>query len=486
MNDLCSLSLAQARSGLAAREFSATELTRAYLDRIAAVDGKIGAYLLVTDQLALEQAAAADDAWANGEAGPLTGIPIALKDVLATRGIPTTCASRILENFVPPFDAHVVARLRAAGAVFLGKTNMDEFAMGSSNENSAFFPVKNPWDLGRVPGGSSGGSAAAVAADLAIAALGSDTGGSIRQPAALCGVVGLKPTYGRVSRYGLVAFASSLDQIGPITKTVGDAATLLEGIAGHDRADSTSLELPAESFDSGFGQSIAGLRIGVPREYFADGMEPRVKSAVMDSIALFADLGAEPIPISLPHTRYALSTYYLLAPAEASSNLARFHGVRYGMREPSDDVDQMMARTRGKGFGVEVKRRIMLGTYALSAGYYDAYYLKAQKVRTLIREDFDAAFARCDLVLSATSPTTAFPLGSRTDDPLAMYLSDVLTIPANIAGLPALSLPCGFAEGLPIGLQLIGGQLEEAKLLQAANAFERAAHVAHTAPARAV
>ena len=307
MNDLCSLSLAQARSGLAAREFSATELTRDYLDRIAAVDGKIGAYLLVTDQLALEQAAAADDAWANGEAGPLTGIPIALKDVLATRGIPTTCASRILENFVPPFDAHVVARLRAGGAVFLGKTNMDEFAMGSSNENSAFFPVKNPWDLGRVPGGSSGGSAAAVAADLALAALGSDTGGSIRQPAALCGVVGLKPTYGRVSRYGLVAFASSLDQIGPITKTVGDAATLLEGIAGHDRADSTSLELPAESFDSGFGQSIAGLRIGVPREYFADGMEPRVKSAVMDSIALFADLGAEPIPISLPHTRYALS-----------------------------------------------------------------------------------------------------------------------------------------------------------------------------------
>ena len=486
MNDLCSLSLAQARAGLAAREFSATELTRAYLDRIAAVDGKIGAYLLVTDELALKQAAAADDALANGAAGPLTGIPIALKDVLATRGIPTTCASRILENFVPPFDAHVVARLRAGGAVFLGKTNMDEFAMGSSNENSAFFPVKNPWDLGRVPGGSSGGSAAAVAADLALAALGSDTGGSIRQPAALCGVVGLKPTYGRVSRYGLVAFASSLDQIGPITKTVGDAATLLEGIAGHDRADSTSLELPAEAFDSGFGQSIAGLRIGVPREYFGDGMEPRVKTAVMDSIALFADLGAEPIPISLPHTRYALSTYYLLAPAEASSNLARFHGVRYGMRAPSDDVDQMMARTRGRGFGGEVKRRIMLGTYALSAGYYDAYYLKAQKARTLIREDFDTAFAQCDLVLSATSPTTAFPLGSRTDDPLAMYLSDVLTIPANIAGLPALSLPCGFAKGLPIGLQLIGGQLEEAKLLQAANAFERAAHVAHSAPARAV
>ncbi len=486
MRDLCALSLAGAGTGLAAGEFSSLELTRAYLDRIESLNPSLGAYLLVTAELALEQARAADARIAAGSAGPMTGIPIALKDVLATRGVRTTCASRMLADFVPPYDAFVVERLREAGAVFLGKTNMDEFAMGSSNENSGFFPVRNPWDLQRVPGGSSGGSAAAVAADLAVAALGSDTGGSIRQPAALCGVVGIKPTYGRVSRYGLVAFASSLDQIGPITKTVGDAATVLTAVSGHDARDSTSLYLPTEEFDQGFGQSIAGLRIGVPVEYFAAGLDPRVETAVMDAIALFADLGAEPIRVSLPHTRYALSTYYVLAPAEASSNLARFHGVRYGLRVPGDDVDAMMSRTRGAGFGPEVKRRIMLGTYALSAGYYDAFYLKAQKARTLIRADFDAAFEQCDLLLAATSPTTAFELGERSGDPMSMYLSDVLTIPANIAGLPAMSVPCGFAEGLPVGLQLIAGELQEKTLLQAANAFERAAHVAHQAPARAV
>ena len=486
MSQLCSLSLAETRAGLDAGEFSSLEVTCAYLERIEALNPGLGAYLLVTDELAKEQARAADKRIAAGSAGPLTGVPIALKDVLATRGIRTTCASRMLSEFVPPYDAFVVERLREAGAVFLGKANMDEFAMGSSNENSAFYPVRNPWDLGRVPGGSSGGSAAAVAADLAVAALGSDTGGSIRQPAALCGTVGLKPTYGRVSRYGLVAFASSLDQIGPITKTVRDAATLLGAIAGHDPRDSTSLSLAPEDFESGFGRSIAGLRIGVPVEYFAAGLDPRVESAVMDAIALFADLGAEPVRVSLPHTRYALSTYYLLAPAEASSNLARFHGVRYGLRVEDDDVDAMMSRTRGAGFGAEVKRRIMLGTYALSAGYYDAFYLKAQKARTLIRADFDQAFEQCDLLLAATSPTTAFELGERSDDPLSMYLSDVLTIPANIAGLPAMSIPCGFAEGLPVGMQLIGGELQEGTLLQAANAFERAAHVAHGAPARAV
>ena len=486
MSELCALSLSGARAGLAAGEFSALELTRAYLDRIQEHNPSLGAYLLVSDELALEQAQAADARLAAGDAGPLTGIPIALKDVLATRGVTTTCASRMLADFVPPYDAFVVERLRAVGAVFLGKTNMDEFAMGSSNENSAFYPVRNPWDLDRVPGGSSGGSAAAVAADLALAALGSDTGGSIRQPAALCGVVGIKPTYGRVSRYGLVAFASSLDQIGPITKTVGDAAAVLGAISGHDARDSTSLALPPEDFADGIGRSIAGLRIGVPTEYFAAGLDPRVEAAVLDSIALFADLGAEPIRVSLPHTRYALSTYYVLAPAEASSNLGRFHGVRYGLRVPDGDVDAMMSRTRGAGFGPEVKRRIMLGTYALSAGYYDAFYLKAQKVRTLIRADFDAAFEQCDVLLAATSPTTAFALGERSGDPLSMYLSDVLTIPANIAGLPAMSIPCGFAEGLPVGLQLIAGELQEKTLLQAANAFERAAHVGHRAPARAV
>ncbi len=486
MSELCKLSIVAAAKGLAAGDFSSVELTRAFLERIGSVDGQIGAYLTVTDDLALEQAAAADKRIGDGEAGPLTGIPIALKDVLATRGIETTCASRILAGFIPPYNAHVVDRLECAGAVFLGKTNMDEFAMGSSNENSGFHPVHNPWDLDRVPGGSSGGSAAAVAADLAVAALGTDTGGSIRQPAALCGVVGLKPTYGRVSRYGLVAFASSLDQIGPITKSVPDAAALLGAIAGGDQRDSTSLDLPDEDFAASLSQSIAGLRIGVPEEYFAAGLEARVQSAVMDSIALFADLGAEPVRVSLPHTRYALSTYYVLAPAEASSNLARFHGVRYGMRHDADDVDEMMSKTRGEGFGDEVKRRILLGTYALSAGYYDAYYLKAQKVRSLIREDFEKVYASCDLLLSATSPTPAFKLGERSDDPLSMYLSDVLTIPANIAGLPAISIPCGFAGGLPIGLQLIADQLQEAKLLQAANAFERAAHVAYRAPAKAV
>ncbi len=457
-------------------ELTPSEAARAYLARIEAVDRKVGAYLTVTREQALAQAAEADARFRAGSSrGPLDGVPIAVKDVLCTRGIRTTCGSKILEHFVPPYDATAVARLRDAGAVLLGKLNMDEFAMGSSTENSAFFPTKNPWDLTRVPGGSSGGSAAAVAADLAAAALGTDTGGSIRQPAAFCGDVGLKPTYGRVSRYGLVAFASSLDQIGPLTKDVEDAALVLQAIAGHDPMDSTSVDLPVPDYRAELGKGAEGLRIGIPAEYFIEGLDPEVEAAVRAAIRVLEQLGARTEPVSLPHTEYGLAAYYLIAPAEASSNLARYDGVKYGLRvAKTRDVVEMYSKTRAAGFGAEVRRRVMLGTYALSAGYYDAYYGRAQRVRTLVRRDFVEAFARVDLIAAPTTPGVAFKFGEK-EDPLQMYLNDVFTIPVNLAGLPGLSVPAGFTmSGLPVGLQLIGRAFDEAPLLRAAHAYERA------------
>ncbi len=463
-------------------ELTATALTEAVLARLQAVEDRVHAYITRTPELALEQAAVADDAFARGEIrSPLQGIPLALKDNLCTTGVRTTCASHILETFVPPYDATVVQRLREAGAVFVGKANMDEFAMGSSTENSFFAATRNPWgrtegELDYVPGGSSGGSAAAVAADACIAALGSDTGGSIRQPAALTGVVGLKPTYGRVSRYGLVAFASSLDQIGPLTKDVRDAALLLQVIAGHDPSDSTSGDVPVPDYCEGLDRGVAGLKLGVPREYFIDGIDPEVESAVRTSIEVLHKAGAELVEVSLPHTTYAVATYYVLANAEASSNLARYDGVRYGLRtESSADLLEMYKQTRAEGFGSEVKRRIMLGTYALSSGYYDAYYGKAQSVRTLIARDFQSVFEDVDFLVTPVMPTPAFPLGEKLQDPLQMYLSDMYTISASLAGIPAMSLPCGFSQtGLPIGLQLMGRPFEEATLLRAAYAYEQA------------
>ncbi len=456
------------------KEISSEEATAAIIDRIEAVDGRVQAYLTRTAEQALEEARAVDAARARGAAlGPLAGVPMALKDNLCTEGVRTTCSSRMLADWVPPYDATVVRRLKEAGAVMLGKLNMDEFAMGSSTENSRFYPTRNPWDLERVPGGSSGGAVAAVAAGEAYYSLGSDTGGSIRQPASFCGVVGMKPTYGRVSRYGLVAFASSLDQIGPITRDVTDCALVLEAIAGHDPLDSTSADLPVPDYRSALKPEVKGLKIGVPREYFGAGMEPEVAAIVRRAIAKLEELGAVCEETSLPHTEYALPAYYLVAPAEASSNLARYDGVSYGLRVPGKDIIEMYMNTRSEGFGPEVKRRIMLGTYALSSGYYDAYYLKALKVRTLIRRDFEAAFEKYDLLATPTSPTVAFRLGEKAGDPLAMYLSDLCTIPVNMAGLPALSLPCGFSQGLPVGLQLIGRPFAEATLLQAAYAFEQ-------------
>jgi aspartyl-tRNA(Asn)/glutamyl-tRNA(Gln) amidotransferase subunit A len=449
---------------------------RAYLDRIAAVDPSVRAYITVTPERALAAAAAADARWRAGRPlSPIDGVPIAVKDLLCTKGVRTTCASRILEHFVPPYDATVIERLEAAGTVLLGKTNMDEFAMGSSTEHSAFFATRNPWDLARVPGGSSGGSGAAVAADLAAAALGSDTGGSIRQPAAFTGTVGLKPTYGRVSRYGLVAFASSLDQIGPFAKDVIDAALVLRVIAGRDPLDSTSADVPAPDFVAELGRPIEGLRLGVPREYFVEGMDPEVEASVREAIDVLKRLGGRAEAISLPTTDYALAAYYLIAPAEASSNLARYDGVKYGSRVAgARDVIDMYSKTRAQGFGAEVKRRIMLGTHALSAGYYEAYYGKAQKVRTLVRRDFDAAFARVDVIVAPTTPNLPFKHGEK-EDPLAMYLNDVLTIPVNLAGLPGISVRCGFSlAGLPIGLQFIGRPFDEATLLRAAHAYEQA------------
>ncbi len=454
------------------RELSSSELTRSVLARLRQVEPRIRAYISLMEEDALEQAARADRRLRQEEGlTPFTGIPLAIKDNMMVRGQRTTCASRMLENYVAIYDATVIQRLRQAGAVLLGKTNMDEFAMGSSNEHSAFFPTRNPWDLERVPGGSSGGSAAAVAAGAAVAALGSDTGGSIRQPAALCGICGLKPTYGRVSRYGLVAFASSLEQIGPLTRDVRDAAHLLNLIAGGDPRDSTSAPEPRLDWADSLHPRLEGLRVGVPREYLAQGMEEEVGLRIWEGVRVLEKLGARVEETSLPFSVYGLPTYYLIAPAEASSNLARFDGVRYGYRAVEGDVLSMYQKSR-RGFGPEVRRRIMLGTYALSAGYYDAYYLQAQKVRTLIRRDFAEAFTRYDALVTPTSPTVAFPLGARLDDPLAMYLSDVCTLPINMAGIPAISVPCGFASGLPVGMQILGAPFAESRILQVAYGFQ--------------
>ena len=475
MSELWQLTLQEARAGLDARAFNAVELARSCFERIAQVEERVKSYVTITEAHALRQAEAADRAIAEGRGGPMTGIPVQVKDLICTRGIRTTCSSRMLEDFVPVYDATVAERLFAQGAVLLGKGNMDEFAMGSSCENSAFFPTHNPWDLGRVPGGSSGGAAAAVAAGAATVALGSDTGGSIRQPASLCGVVGIKPTYGRVSRYGLIAFASSLDQIGPVGKDVTDCAVTLGAIAGYDPRDSTSLNLPSADFAAGLTGDINGMRLGVPEEYFVDGMEPGVRAAVEAAIRELEGLGAAVEPVSLPTTEYALACYYIIAPSECSANLARYDGVKFGYSyQDTPDMWEAMERTRQLGFGAEVKRRIMLGAYALSAGYYDAYYLKAQQVRTLIRQDFARVFEQVDALVTPTSPVVAFPLGDKTADPVQMYLIDVCTLPINIAGLPAISVPCGFSEGLPVGMQLIGPHLSEERLLNIGFAYEQA------------
>ncbi len=475
--ELTGLTIHELQGLLRRREVTAKQVLMAFLKRIAQVEGKIQAYMAVTGLEGLRVASRLDRRRQAGEdVGPLAGIPLAIKDVICTQDVPTTCSSKILDGFIPPYDATVMRRLDQAGMVLLGKTNMDEFAMGSSTENSGYKVTRNPWDLVRVPGGSSGGSAAAVTADLCAGALGSDTGGSIRQPAAFCGIVGVKPTYGRVSRYGLVAFASSLDQIGPMTKDVRDAAILLGVIAGHDPCDSTSVNVPVPDYAAQLGREVTGLRIGIPKEYFIEGMDPEVETAIRAAINVLESLGAKAESISLPHTEYAVATYYLVATAEASSNLARYDAVKYGFRaREAKDLLSMYMKSRQNGFGAEVKRRIMLGTYALSAGYYDAYYLKALKVRTLIRKDFEDAFKRCEVIVTPTAPTPAFRLGEKTDDPLTMYLSDIFTISANLAGIPGVCLPCGFTQaGLPIGLQLLGKPFDEATLLQVAFAYEQA------------
>ncbi len=473
--DLHALTMHELQELLEKRQVSSREVTEAFYRRIEGLDEHIHAYLTLTPELALEQANQADHRRQAGERGALLGVPLAIKDVICTRGVRTTCGSKILHNFVPPYDATVIERLKAAGAILLGKANMDEFAMGSSTEHSAFGITHNPWDLGVIPGGSSGGSAAAVAADECAAALGTDTGGSIRQPAACCGIVGLKPTYGRVSRYGLVAFASSLDQIGPMTKDVRDAALLLNVIGGKDPRDSTSADLPLADFTQALSGSVKGLRIGIPREYFIAGIDPDVERAVRAAVKVLEGIGATSGDVSLSHSEYGVAAYYILASSEASSNLARYDGVKYGYRTPQwSSLRDMYVRTRDEGFGAEVKRRIMLGTYALSAGYYEAYYKKAQQVRTLIRRDFEEAFQRVDVLIAPTTPTPAFKIGEKTDDPLQMYLSDVYTVPINLAGVPGISIPCGFnAAGLPIGLQIIGKPFDEATVLRVAYAFEQ-------------
>ncbi len=469
------LTISQLAAKLAAREVSAREATQACLDRIAAVDGRVHAFLSHDAADALVQADAADKALAAGEKKPLLGVPIAIKDVLAVKNQPLNCASKILGNFISPYDATAIEKLKAAGAIVFGRLNMDEFAMGSSTENSAFGVTKNPWDLARIPGGSSGGSAAAVAADEAIATLGTDTGGSIRQPAALCGCVGLKPTYGRISRYGLVAFASSLDQIGPFTKDVRDAATMLGVMSGVDPRDSTSVPQPVPDYTKALDGNIKGLKLGLPKEYMVGGLDPEVKAAVDAAVKQLEKLGAEIVEISLPHTEHAVAVYYIIATAECSANLARFDGIRYGARVDGADPIELYARTRGAGFGPEVKRRIILGTYVLSSGYYDAYYLRAQKVRTLIRNDFLKAYEKVDAIITPTTPTAAFKIGEKSDDPLQMYLSDIFTISCNLAGIPGLSLPCGFTKNpkLPIGLQLLGKPFGEETVLKLAHAYEQ-------------
>ena len=479
MPELNWLTIQEARRMLDRRQVSSVELTRSCLERIDSIEEKVQSFITVTPELALDQAETADRMIATGEAYPLTGIPLQIKDVMCTEGIRTTCASRMLEDYVPVYSATAVDRLFRQGAVMLGKGNMDEFAMGSSCENSAFHPTFNPWDTGRVPGGSSGGAGASVAAGETVFALGSDTGGSVRQPAAMCGVVGLKPSYGVVSRYGLVAYASSLDQIGPVGRSVADCATALNAIAGHDPRDATSLPL-SESGLTGLKDfqdngDLSGVRLGVPAEYFVEGMEEGVRRAVEQAIATLESLGASVREVSLPSTRYALACYYIIAPSECSANLARYDGVKYGYSDQqAGDMWGAMEQTRSHGFGPEVTRRIMLGTFALSSGYYDAYYLKAQQARTLIRRDFAEVFRTVDALVTPTSPVVAFPVGERTGDPLQMYLIDVCTLPVNIAGLPALSVPCGFSDGLPVGMQLIGPHLSEARLLQIGHAYEQA------------
>ena len=481
------LTIHEAGRKLAQREISSVELTRAQLERIDRLEERIKSFITLTPELALRQAEQADQRIAAGEAGPLTGIPMQMKDLISTQGVTTTCASRMLEDYVPVYNATVAERLLSQGAVLLGKGNMDEYAMGSSCENSAFFPTRNPWDLKRVPGGSSGGGAAAVSAGEAVYALGSDTGGSVRQPASLCGVVGLKPTYGMVSRYGLVAYASSLDQIGPITQDVTDCALVLNAIVGHDPKDSTSLRLPAADYAAGLGEYTTPapladggpqggpVRLGVPEEYFVDGMQDGVRESVQAAIETLESLGASVEPVSLPTTRYALACYYIIAPSECSANLARYDGVKYGFSyQDTQNMWEAMERTRAGGFGPEVKRRVILGAYALSAGYYDAYYLKAQQARTLIRRDFDRVFDQVDALVTPTSPVVAFRLGEKINDPVEMYLIDVCTVPANIAGLPGISVPCGFSQGLPVGMQLIGPHLSEQRLLNIAYAYEQA------------
>jgi aspartyl-tRNA(Asn)/glutamyl-tRNA(Gln) amidotransferase subunit A len=475
MRGLVALGAVELRRRVVSREVSCEEVARAHLDRIAAADPAVDAFLAVTADRALDRARALDARLRADDAAPaLAGVPLAVKDVLHIEGLPTTCASRILEGYRPPFTATAVERLEAAGAIVVGKTNMDEFAMGSSTENSAYRPTRNPWDPARVPGGSSGGSAVAVAARMAAVALGTDTGGSIRQPAAFCGVVGLKPTYGRVSRYGLVAFGSSLDQVGPLARSVEDVALAAAPLFGPDPHDATSVTRPAGDLRSAVSRDAAGLRVGVPRAFLERGVEPGTMARFEEALAALASAGAILVDVELPHLRYAVAAYYLVATAEASSNLARYDGVRFGLREGGDaDLRSLYGRTRDAGFGPEVKRRIILGTFALSSGYYDAYYLRAQKVRALIRRDFDRAFEACDAVATPTTPSPAFRLGEKTSDPLQMYLEDIFTVPANLAGLPALSLPCGLASGLPVGLQLLGRPFDEETLLRAGAAYQR-------------
>jgi aspartyl-tRNA(Asn)/glutamyl-tRNA(Gln) amidotransferase subunit A len=470
------LTIHELRGKLRRGECSARDVMQAVLDRIRAVDGKLHAFIYLDEADALKQAEAIDQSGAARDGKLLAGIPIAIKDVINVEGQPCRCASKILEGYISTYDATVIKKLKAEGAIVFGRANMDEFAMGSSTENSAFGATRNPWDLTRIPGGSSGGSAAAVSADECIAALGSDTGGSIRQPAALCSNVGFKPTYGRVSRYGLVAFASSLDQIGSFTKDVEDAALMLRVISGHDPMDSTSVNRPVPDYTQALGKGVKGLRLGLPKEYFIEGMDKEVEAAVRAAVDKLAALGAEIVEISLPHSEYAVAVYYIIATAEASANLARFDGMRYGLRVAGEDVIDTYAKTRGAGFGAEVKRRIILGTYALSSGYYDAYYLRAQKVRTLMKQDFDEAFRKCDAILTPTSPTAAFKFGEKTEDPLQMYLSDVFTIPCNLAGICGVSIPCGFTKQpkLPIGLQILGPTFGEEVVLQVAHAYEQA------------
>lgn len=466
----------------AGKEVSPVEVTQAYLDRMEALDPKLNAFITPTPAAALEQAKAAEKAIARGEGGPLTGIPLAVKDIYCTRGVRTTCGSKILHNYIPPYDAHVVAKLREAGAVFLGKTNMDEFAMGSTNEHSAYGPARNPWNPEYVPGGSSGGSAAAVAARLCTGAVGTDTGGSIRQPAGHCGVVGLKPTYGRVSRFGMVAFASSLDQGGPIVQDVTDSAIIMNCIAGHDPSDSTSAPEPVPDYRRSLTVGIEGLKVGLPKEYFIEGLDSEVEKAVRGAVATLESLGAEVVEVSLPHTEYGVAAYYIVAPAEASSNLARYDGVKYGFREEnSRDLSDMYLDTRSSGFGPEVTRRILLGTYVLSAGYYDAYYRKATQVRALIRRDFQEAFDRVDVLACPIAPAPPFKIGEKADDPLAMYLSDAFTLCINMAGIPGISIPCGrTSDGLPIGMQLLGGFFKEETLIKAAYNYELAGDYTYT------